>query len=93
MSDTIRFLIHPVQDAEKFARVLNILDTAVKVDPGNWTRVVDEPSTVDHYGYYTSTRASVILSQEHNSAFYRLTIRPNENEVFHNLLGVMIEDF
>lgn len=88
---TIRLLIHPRNDGNLFETVAGVLESAVTRHPDTFDKVKDQPATVDHYGYHTDELSAVVLSQEYQSQFWRLTIRPGEHPVFDNLAAIITE--
>ena len=85
----LRFLIHPEHDST-YPLIVSALESAVSKFPDSFDRVVNQPATVDHYGYGTEDLSSVVLSPEYNSAYMRLVIRPGEHVVFDELLDIVL---
>jgi len=87
----IRFLIHPTQEAGKYAVVAERLFRAARDEPDTFTIVVGEPMQEDHVAYHDSTLASTVLVDEYGTSYQRLTIRPGLHPVFDDLLAIMID--
>ena len=88
----LRFLIHRTDDRETYLEIMLILNDAVRDYPDNFTLTVNEPGIIDHYGYHDSMLSSVILSEEYNTMFYRLTIRPGLHDVFDRILSAVLSN-
>ena len=87
----IRFLIHPTQEAGKYAVVAERLFRAARDEPDTFAIVVGEPTQEDHVAYHDSTLASTVLVDEYGTSYQRLTIRPGLHPVFDDLLAIMID--
>lgn len=88
---SVRILLHEEQDALALTLIARVLDAAVASDPEHWSRYVGIPMVEDHYAYSTSTRASVVLAKDHGR-FYRLTVRPDENEAMARALDIALNE-
>lgn len=84
----LRFLIHP--DDATYPAIVTALDAAIVDHAENFDRVVGEPATVDHYGFHNGMLSSVVFTSEHNSRFYRLTVRPGLHPVFDALCAIVL---
>lgn len=89
----IRILIDPLENRDLYIAVTERLMRATREHPGNWETVIDQPSTVDHVGYHTSTLSAVVFTrQPEATSLFRLTLRPGEHPVFDELAALIVNE-